>query len=149
MPIPASRFEVYLRAPSQQAWNDPAVAQPTWDRLSRIEHDLMICAMESWGILPHACDVDDSGHVVSAIEVAAKVLDLVDRGWIDVHRLEPWTSPDGVNGATYGLAIPRAELDELLANVETWAEPSSSSWIGAVTLAETDLGRQITRRAGS
>lgn len=108
--------------------------KPTWDSLSKIEHDLMICAIEGWGILPYACDVDDSGRAVSDADVAAMVLELVDRGWVEIHRLVPWTSPTGAEGVTYGPAVLRADLDELLLDPASWAEPSGS-WVGALTLS--------------
>lgn len=99
----------------------------------------MVCAMEAWGILPYACTVtDENGDPVPDQEVAAVVLALVDRGWIEVHRLEPWTAPDGREGAMYGAAIGCAELPALLADPDTWDDPEGASWVGEVTLSQVD-----------
>ena len=59
--------------------------------MTEVEHELMVCAMEAWGILPYACS--GSGSDVPISELAAVVLSLVDQGLVEVHRLEPWMAP--------------------------------------------------------
>jgi len=111
------------------------MAGSVWDGLTEVEHDLMVCAMEAWGILPYACS--GVGADVSTSELAAAVLSLVDRGLVGVHRLEPWAAPGGCAGATYGAALDREELVAVLADPETWDDPADASWIGEVTLGRT------------
>ena len=106
-----------------------------WGGLTEVEHDLMVCAMEAWGILPYACP--GVGSDVSISELADAVLSLVDRGLVGVHRLEPWTAPDGRAGATYGARLDRDELPALLADPGTWDDPADVSWIGEVALGKT------------
>jgi hypothetical protein len=107
--------------------------------LTRIEDELMVCAMEAWGILPYACKAtDEKGDPVSDRDVAAAVLALVDRGWVEVRRLEPWTAPDGREGAMYGAVIGRAELPAVLADPDTWDDPEGVSWVGEVTLSQVE-----------
>lgn len=109
--------------------------------LTDIEEQLMVCAMEAWGILPYARPVPSgSGVPVSTQEMAAAVLALVERGWVEVHLLEPWTAPDGRQGAMYGAAIGRAELPAVLADPDTWDDPESASWVGEVTLSSRVQG---------
>jgi hypothetical protein len=103
--------------------------------LTKVEHDLMVCAMEAWGILPYACP--GVGSDVPISEPAEAVLSLVDRGLVGVHRLEAWTAPDGRAGATYGARLDRDELPTLLADPDTWDDPADVSWIGEVTLGRT------------
>lgn len=113
-----------------------------WDELTPVEHDFMVCAMEAWGILPYACEArDDSGAWISYEVQVAVVLSLVDRGWVDVCRIEPWTDADGRSGATYGPPIDRAALPALLADPDTWDDPKES-WIGELTLQETEAWLQ-------
>ena len=100
--------------------------------MTEIEDDLIVCAMEAWGILPYACS---SGVPIS--ELAETVLSLVDRGLVGVHRLEPRTAPDGRVGVTYGGRLDRDELPALLADPDTWDDPADVSWIGEVTLGRT------------
>ncbi|MEU6216417.1 hypothetical protein ABZ845_02680 [Streptomyces sp. NPDC047022] len=88
--------------------NAPHVVDSPWTALTRVEHDLMVSATEASGILAYATNSkDEDGH---AVDLQHIVLGLVDRGWVHVHRLERWTSPDGQAGATYGPPIPRAEI---------------------------------------
>ena len=106
-----------------------------------------MCAVKVWGILPYARKPDENGCTVSDADAAAAVLKLVDRGWIEVCRLEPRTSSTGAEGVMYGPALPRADLDELLTDPATWAKPIGS-WVGALALSETNLLRGVTRMPG-
>lgn len=85
--------------------------------------------------MPYACS--GIGSAVSIPEVAAAVLSLVDRGLVGVHRIEPWTAPDGRAGATYGAALGRAGLPALPADPDSWDEPSDVSWIVEPTSGRT------------
>ncbi|MEV6050650.1 hypothetical protein [Streptomyces sp. NPDC052107] len=107
--------------------------------LTPVEEDLMVSAMESWGILAYAADGDPVG-------LAEAVLCLVDRGWVQVHRIEPWTAPDGEEGAAYGEPLPRADLPAILRSPATWDDPEHPHWYGAVTLSVTDAWRTLNRR---
>ncbi|WP_377272103.1 hypothetical protein [Peterkaempfera sp. SMS 1(5)a] len=115
-----------------------------WTTLSPVEHDLMICAIEAWGVLPYAAgDEDEDGN---PIDLPGVVLSLVDRGWVQLHRLEAWTSPDGQEGATYGPPILRSEIPTILEDPATWDDPEDPGWIGAVTLSTTEAWRELSRQ---
>ncbi|OIJ94472.1 hypothetical protein BIV25_23055 [Streptomyces sp. MUSC 14] len=104
----------------------------------------MVCASEASGILAYATSAkDEHGH---AVDLPHIVLGLVDRGWVHVHRLEPWTAPDGQAGATYGPPIPRAEIPEVLKDSAVWDDPDDPDWIGAVTLSATETWRALIRQ---
>lgn len=106
--------------------------------LTGLEYDVMTCARESWGILAYLIEHKrPDGGWPSNAEAAAAVLSFVERGWVEVHRLESWTSPDGRPGTTYGDPIDHAELPLLLANADTWDDPTSEAWIGELTLSQT------------
>lgn len=106
--------------------------------MTKVEYDLMVCAMEAWGILPYACSgLDDAGNPVADADLAVAVLALVDRGLVEVRRIEPWTAPDGRAGAMYGAPVDRGDLPALLADPDTWDDPGDASWIGEVALART------------
>lgn len=79
-------------------------------------------------------------------EVAAVLLSLVDRGWIEVRRVAPWTAPDGRAGYQPGELVSRDDLVEVLADPANWEYPGDS-WLGSLTLVETDAGRKISRRS--
>lgn len=52
----------------------------------------MICAQEATGVLAYAeSGVYETGSCEPA-ELARAVLSLVDRGWVTVHRIEPWAA---------------------------------------------------------
>ncbi|MET7891810.1 hypothetical protein [Streptomyces mirabilis] len=117
-----------------------------WTALTRVEHDLMISATEASGILVYATNSkDEVGHAVDLPQI---VLGLVDRGWVHIHRLERWTSPDGQAGATYGPPIPRAEIPAVLKDPAVWDDPDDPDWIGAVTLSVTETWRALNRQQG-
>lgn len=103
----------------------------------------MICAVESWGILPYASYKSGS----EAVTVA--VLSLFDRGWISVHTLEPWTAPDGRLGATYGPPLQRMDVEPLLTNPDTWDDPDDVHWYGELTVLLTPTGKQAMARSAA
>lgn len=105
----------------------------------------MICAYEAWGILAYAeADLDPADD--EPADLPSAVLSLVDRGWVQVHRLEPWTSPDGDEGATYSPPIAREDIPAILADPATWDDPKDPGWFGAVTLSVTDAWRQLNQQ---
>ncbi|MFG1807836.1 hypothetical protein [Streptomyces sp. NPDC049040] len=117
-----------------------------WETVTPVEHALLICAQEASGILAYVeADIDD-GEDYEPVDLVSGVLSLVDRGWVHVHRIEPWTAPDGRRGADYGPPIPRAEIPSVLEDPATWDEPHDSSWLGAITLSFTDAWRELHRR---
>jgi hypothetical protein len=126
------------------AWHAPRVADSPWTTLTEVERDLMICAIEAWGILAYATHDEDEGG--NPIDVPGIVLSLVDRGWVQLHRIEPWTAPDGEAGATYGPPIPRAEIPAVLEDPATWDDPEDPRWIGVVTLSPTEAWRDLNRQ---
>lgn len=114
-----------------------------WATVTPVEHALMICAQEVSGILAY-CDGDiPDDHSYEQADLVRGVLSLVDRGWVHVHRIVPWTAPDGHKGVDYGPPIPRVEIPSVLEDPATWDDPEDSSWIGAVTLSFTDAWRKL------
>ncbi|MCM2580611.1 hypothetical protein [Streptomyces meridianus] len=75
------------------------------------------------------------------------MLTLIDRGWIEVRRVAPWTSPSGEQGLQPGELVPRDQLPAVLEDAANWEYPDDGNWIGAVTLVETEAGKKITRRS--
>ncbi|MBY8877257.1 hypothetical protein [Actinacidiphila acidipaludis] len=117
-----------------------------WSNVTPIEHALMICAQEAWGILAYAEGDIEDGEDYEQDDLIRGVLNLVDRGWVHVHRIEPWTAPDGHTGVDYGPPVPRPGIPSLLAEPATWDDPEDPSWVGAVTLSFTDAWRELRRQ---
>jgi len=115
--------------------------------LTVTEKAFMINAFEI-DILPGVWgDLEPSVQDAPLAEVAAVLLSLVDRGWMEVRRVAPWTAPDGRTGYQPGDLVPRLELAEVLADPANWEYPDDRSWVGCLTLVETDAGRKISRRS--
>ncbi|MFD5323561.1 hypothetical protein [Streptomyces sp. NPDC127092] len=118
---------------------------PATDQLSSAERAFMINATEI-DILPGVWgDLDEplvSGPAAALVPI---LLPLVDRGWIEVCRLVPWTAPDGALGAQPGPPIAKQDLPAVLANAENWEYPRSGTWLGCLTLTLTAAGRRIPR----
>lgn len=109
----------------------------------------MVCAMEGWGLLPQACEAAGDEPAADRSAMAAAVLNLVDLGWAEVRRIEPWPDPDGREGdevATYGDPVGRDDLPRLLADPDTWDAPRAPSWIGEVTLTQTEAWIEAAAR---
>ncbi|HEY3868165.1 MAG TPA: hypothetical protein VGM10_07430 [Actinocrinis sp.] len=119
----------------------------TWDGLTPLESRLMVCAMEGWGLLPQAYEAAGERATAAPSEMAAAVLNLVDLGWVEVRRIESRPEPDGEEVATYGDPIGRDDLPGLLADPDTWDAPREPSWIGEVTLTQTDAWIQAAATA--
>ena len=90
-------------------------------------------------------DLDEVDQSRPVSELAGILLSLIDRGWIEVHRIAPWTSPSGGNGLQPGELVPREQLPAILEEAANWEYPEDGDWIGALTLVETEAGRKITR----
>lgn len=112
-----------------------------WATVTPVEHALMICAQEASGILAYAEGDIVDGEDYEQADLVRGVLSLVDRGWVHVHRIEPWTAPDGHTGVGYGPPIPRTEIPSLLEDPATWDDPEDPNWLGAVTLTLTGTWR--------
>ena len=102
----------------------------------------MICALESSGLLAYQSDEDEDG---SPIDLPRAVQSLVDRGWVNVCRIEPWTAPVGRQGTTHGAPIDLADVPRVLSDPATWEEPGDR-WYGAVTLTPTEAGWMVLRK---
>ncbi|WP_327130237.1 hypothetical protein OG311_01520 [Streptomyces sp. NBC_01343] len=92
-------------------------------------------------------DLDDADRSRPVNELAGILLTLIDRGWIEVRRVAPWTSPSGEKGFQPGELVPRDQRPGVLEDAANWEYPDDGDWIGAVTLVETEAGRKITRRS--
>ena len=106
--------------------------------LTGLEYDVMTCASESWGILPYLIEHRrPDGEWPSTSEAAVAVLSFVDRGWVEVHRLEPATFEDGRSGAKYSEPIDHSAVATLLTDADTWNDPTGDDWFGEFTLSQT------------
>lgn len=86
------------------------VIYPAPDQLSSAERAFMINATEI-DILPGVWgDLDEPLVSGSASALVPILLALVDRGWIEVCRVVPWTAPDGTPGEQPGLPIAKQDL---------------------------------------
>ncbi|GFH67486.1 MULTISPECIES: hypothetical protein [Streptomyces] len=115
------------------------------DALTKSEEAFMVNSYEIdilagvWG------DLDEADQSRPVNELAGVLLALIDRGWIEVRRLAPWTSPSGENGFQSGELVPRDQLPAILEDAANWEYPEDGNWIGALTLVETEAGKKITR----
>ncbi|MCJ0875874.1 hypothetical protein [Streptomyces sp. AP-93] len=123
------------------------MSEREWQALTKSEEAFMVNSYEIdilagvWGDLD---DVDQSRPVK---ELARILLTLIDRGWIEVRRVAPWTSPSGKEGFQPGELVSRDQLPAVLEDASNWEYPDDGNWIGAVTLVETEAGKKITRRS--
>ncbi|MDX2680466.1 hypothetical protein [Streptomyces soliscabiei] len=116
-----------------------------WDALTKVEEAFMVNSYEI-DILPGMWgDLDDTDQSRPVGELAGILLTLIDRGWIEVHRVVPWTSPSGENGFQPGEPIPRDQLPGILEDAANWEYPNDGDWSGALSLVETEAGKKITR----
>ncbi|MEV0175044.1 hypothetical protein AB0I00_28495 [Streptomyces sp. NPDC050803] len=118
---------------------------PATDELTSAERAFMINATEIdilpgvWGDLPEPLV---SGP---AAELVPVLMSLVDRGWVEVCRVIPWTASDGTPGEQPGPPLPREELPALLADGANWEYPECVEWLGCLTLTLTEDGRGVPR----
>ncbi|MGW0365246.1 hypothetical protein [Streptomyces sp. NPDC002990] len=116
-----------------------------WQALTKAEQAFMINAFEIdilagvWG------DLDDADQSRPVNELAGILLTLIDRGWIEVRRIAPWTSPSGEKGCQLGELVPPDQVPAVLEDTANWEYPVDGDWSGAVTLVETEAGQKMTR----
>ncbi|MFQ6192845.1 hypothetical protein [Streptomyces sp. NPDC000405] len=111
--------------------------------LSVVESAFMLNAFEI-DILPGVRgDLDEPLSSAPPGDLAPILLSLVERGWIEVCRVIPWTSPDGRSGFQPSTPLTREELPDALTDAGSWEYPESGDWIGHLTLTLTQEGRQI------
>lgn len=135
---------VYGRARGHrhQPCDDLGVNAP--EDLSAAERAFMLNAFEI-DILPGVRgDLDEPLASAPPGELVPILLPLIDRGWIDVCRVIPWTPPSGGAGFQPGPPLAREELLNALADADNWEYPESGDWIGCVTLTHTPKGRLIS-----
>ncbi|MFD3805962.1 hypothetical protein ACFWTC_20645 [Streptomyces sp. NPDC058619] len=121
------------------------MSRQAWDALTKAEETFMVNSYEI-DILPGVWgDPDESDQSRPVDELARILLTLIDRGWIEVRRLAPWTSPSGHSGFQPGELVPRDRLASILEDPAVWEYPEGGDWIGALTLVETEAGKSITR----
>ncbi|MEF9886917.1 hypothetical protein [Streptomyces sp. P9-A4] len=121
------------------------MSYPAPDQLSSAERAFMINATEI-DILPGVWgDLDEPLVSGPASALVPILLPLVDRGWIEVCRVVPWTAADGTLGAQPGSPIPKQDLPAVLADAENWEYPPSGTWLGRLTLNLTEAGQRIPR----
>lgn len=129
----------------QRLCDDCWVSKQEWDALTKSEEAFMVNSYEI-DILPGVWgDLDEPDQSRPVNELAGILLALIDRGWIEVRRLAPWTSPAGENGVQPGDLVPRDQLPAILEDAANWEYPEDGNWIGALTLVETEAGKKITR----
>ncbi|WP_406412329.1 hypothetical protein OG923_25330 [Streptomyces halstedii] len=123
------------------------MSEHEWQALTKSEEAFMVNSYEIdilagvWG------DLDDADQSRPVNELAGILLTLIDRGWIEVRRVAPWTSPSGEQGLQPGELVPRDQLPAVLEDAANWEYPDDGDWIGAVTLVQTEAGEKITRRS--
>ncbi|MFC9856315.1 MULTISPECIES: hypothetical protein [unclassified Streptomyces] len=123
------------------------MSEREWQALTQSEEAFMVNSYEIdilagvWG------DLDDADQSRPVNELAGILLTLIDRGWIEVRRVAPWTFPSGEKGFQPGELVPRDQLPAVLEDAANWEYPDGASWTGAVTLVETEAGKEITRRS--
>ncbi|WP_328399377.1 hypothetical protein OHS70_21215 [Streptomyces sp. NBC_00390] len=121
------------------------MSYPATDELSSPERAFMINATEI-DILPGVwADLDEPLASGRAADLVPILLSLVDRGWIEVSRVIPWTAPDEAAGFQPGPTIPKRALPTLLSDAENWEYLQSGEWLGCLTLTLTEAGQQIPR----
>lgn len=127
------------------ACDDRLVSLREWERLTHIERAFFINSFEM-DLLPGVFgDLDPAQPEPSLSELASVLLKLVDDGWMEMRRYVRRVADDGREGFAHGDPVPRDQLSVLLADPSSWAYPDDPSWIGALTLVETEAGRTISR----
>ncbi|MGW4466287.1 hypothetical protein [Micromonospora sp. NPDC004704] len=89
-------------------------------------------------------DLDPAQPEPSLSELASVLLRLLDNGWMEMRRYV-WVADDGREGLAHGDPVSRHQLPVLLADPASWEYPDGPSWVGALTLVETEAGRTIRR----
>lgn len=123
------------------------MSEREWQALTKSGEAFMVNSYEIDILVGVWGDLDDADRSRPVKELAGILLTLIDRGWIEVHRVAPWTSPSGQQGLQPGEPVPRDQLPAVLEDAANWEYPDHGNWIGAVTLVETEAGMKITRRS--
>jgi hypothetical protein len=119
------------------------VSKEAWDALSNVEYAFVINAIEH-DILPGFFgDLTEEERELPLPELAAVLMSLIDRGWIEVRPYREWIAEDGQPGLRPGEALSRSEIVALLAVPDTWEQRAGPSWIGAPNLVLTPLGDRV------
>ncbi|MET9101547.1 hypothetical protein [Streptomyces antibioticus] len=122
------------------------MSEHEWDALTGAEEAFMVNAYEI-DILPGVRgDLGEADRSRPLGELAEVLLTLVDRGWVEVRRVAPWTAPSGESGFQPGDPVARERLPAVLEDAAAWEYPDDGDWIGALTLVGTEAGRRITHR---
>ncbi|WP_326560088.1 hypothetical protein [Micromonospora sp. NBC_01796] len=115
-----------------------------WQRLSHVERAFLINSFEM-DLLPGVFgDLDPAQPEPSLSELASVLLRLVDSGWMELRRYVSVVN-EGREGLAYGEPVSRDHLPAVLADPASWEYPDGPSWVGALTLVETEAGRTISR----
>ncbi|MFD6888195.1 hypothetical protein [Streptomyces sp. NPDC059957] len=123
------------------------MSEHEWQALTTSEEAFMVNSYEIDILAGVRGDLDDVDQARPVKELARILLTLIDRGWIEVRRVAPWTSPSGEEGFQPGELVSRDQLPAVLEDASSWEYPDDGNWIGAVTLVETEAGKKITRRS--
>jgi hypothetical protein len=119
------------------------VSRAIWESLTHVEQCFFVNAWEGDILSGMQSDLVGDERELPISALVEVLLDMVDRGWIEVCRYVPWTAPDGREGIAPGDAVARDLLPDLLHDPASW-EYAHPSWIGALTLVETEAGYAIS-----
>ncbi len=120
-----------------RAWEDSGVT--VWEGLTHVEKCLLVNAFEYDLLAGVFGDLTPAEQELQLAELAEILQALIDRGWIEVRRYEPWIAEDGSEGLAASGVVAKDEVPRVLADPESWRYPDDPSWIGAVTLVETEV----------
>jgi hypothetical protein len=114
--------------------------------LSHIEECFLVNAFEQDLLAGVFGDLTSAEQDLPLPELAAVLRSLVDRGWIEVRRCERWIAEDGQEGLAATGVVPEHDIARVLADPHNWEYPDDPSWIGAITLVETEAWVALRRR---
>ncbi|MER7333237.1 MULTISPECIES: hypothetical protein [unclassified Micromonospora] len=116
-----------------------------WERLTNVERAFLINAFEMDLLAGVFGDLVANEQEMPLHELAQVLLSLIDRGWIEARRYDRWIAEDGREGLMPGEVVARQHLPRLLADPATWEYPEDATWVGAITLVETEAGKKASR----
>jgi hypothetical protein len=117
------------------------MSQREWEALTPSEAAFMINSYE-FDILPGVWgDLAEADQSRPVTELAPILLSLVDRGWIQVHRVTSM-EPE----LQLGPAVPRDQLSTDLNDPESWEYPEDGTYDDGLKLVLTEPGWNIVRR---
>jgi hypothetical protein len=120
------------------------VSHDPWEDLSHIEQCFLVNAFEFDILFGAVAALTDDEQDLPLSELAAILLGLIDRGWIEMCRYVPDRELAIRDALKPGDVIPRHDVPALLADPQTW-EPHKS-FEGAPALILTEAGYQVWRR---